>query len=113
MGAIAVGDRLRPGQRVQFHLRDARTSATDLEGLLQRYQCQSATAHAPAGALMFSCMGRGEGLYDQANFDSGLFAQYLPGVPLGGFFCGGEIGPVGQTTFLHGFTSVFGICRQP
>jgi small ligand-binding sensory domain FIST len=113
MGAIAVGDRLRPGQRVQFHLRDARTSAADLENLLERYQRQLAASPAPAGALMFACMGRGEGLYDQANFDSGLFAQYLPGVTLGGFFCGGEIGPVGKTTFLHGFTSVFGICRRP
>jgi small ligand-binding sensory domain FIST len=113
MGAIAVGDRLRPGQRVQFHLRDARTSAIDLENLLQRYQRQAPATTTAEGALMFSCMGRGEGLYDQTNFDSGLFAQYLPGVPLGGFFCGGEIGPVGQTTFLHGFTSVFGICRQP
>ncbi|PSR19773.1 hypothetical protein C8255_00800 [filamentous cyanobacterium CCP3] len=113
MGAIAVGDRLRPGQRVQFHLRDAHTSAIDLENLLQRYQRQVTAATTTAGALMFACAGRGEGLYDQANFDSSLFAQYLPGLPLGGFFCGGEIGPVGQTTFLHGFTSVFGICRQP
>ncbi|PSN16941.1 hypothetical protein C7293_00315 [filamentous cyanobacterium CCT1] len=113
MGAIAVGDRLRPGQRVQFHLRDAHTSAIDLENLLQRYQRQVSASTTAAGALMFACAGRGEGLYDQANFDSSLFAQYLPGLPLGGFFCGGEIGPVGQTTFLHGFTSVFGICRQP
>lgn len=113
MGAIAVGDRLRPGQRVQFHLRDAHTSAIDLENLLQRYQRQAPASTTIAGALMFACAGRGEGLYDQANFDSSLFAQYLPGLPLGGFFCGGEIGPVGQTTFLHGFTSVFGICRQP
>ena len=113
MGAIAVGDRLRPGQRVQFHLRDAHTSAIDLENLLQRYQRQASASTTIAGALMFACAGRGERLYDQANFDSSLFAQYLPGLPLGGFFCGGEIGPVGQTTFLHGFTSVFGICRQP
>lgn len=113
MGAIAVGDRLRPGQRVQFYLRDAHTSASDLENLLQRYQPQAPASSTPAGALMFACAGRGQGLYDQANFDSSLFARYLPGLPLGGFFCGGEIGPVGQTTFLHGFTSVFGICRQP
>ena len=112
VGAIAVGDRLRPGQRVRFHLRDARTSAADLEHLLQNYPRQSLGRPSPTGALMFSCMGRGEGLYDQVNFDSGLFAQYLPEIPLGGFFCGGEIGPVGQTTFLHGFTSVFAICRQ-
>ena len=114
VGAIAVGDRLRPGQRVQFHLRDAQTSADDLKTLLQRYQKQaSITASAPVGALMFACMGRGEGLYGERNFDSGLFADHLGPVPLSGFFCGGEIGPIGKTTFLHGFTSVFGICRQP
>ncbi len=113
VGAIAVGDRLRPGQRVRFHLRDAHTSAEDLDQLLGQYQTQMAAGHAPAGALMFTCMGRGEGLYQQANFDSGLFYQHLGPVPLSGFFCGGEIGPVGKTTFLHGYTSVFGICRQP
>ena len=29
----------------------------------------------------------------------------------GRFFCNGEIGPVGGTTFLHGYTSSFGIFR--
>jgi small ligand-binding sensory domain FIST len=114
VGAIAVGDRLRPGQRVQFHLRDANTSAEDLKTLLQRYQVQSSiTASSPVGALMFSCMGRGKGLYGESDFDSGLFFEHLGPVPLSGFFCGGEIGPIGKSTFLHGFTSVFGIFRQP
>lgn len=108
-GAIAVGDRIRPGQRIQFHLRDAAASAEDLRLLLARYAQLSHPAGA--GALMFSCMGRGEGLYQQPNFDSELFAEYLGQTPLSGFFCNGEIGPVGDTTFLHGYTSVFGICR--
>ncbi|WP_339384546.1 FIST signal transduction protein [Oscillatoria sp. FACHB-1407] len=118
-GAIAIGDRVRPGQRIQFHLRDAHTSAEDLEMLLKRYDNQlllgadSPTQASPAGALMFSCMGRGEGLYGKANFDSQLFNRYLKNIPLSGFFCGGEIGPVGDATFLHGYTSVFGICHQP
>ena len=111
-GAIAVGDRLRPGQRIQFHLRDAQTSADDLEYLLGRYQKQT-TTHQAVGALMFSCLGRGEELYGKPNFDSQMFSRYLNNVPLGGFFCGGEIGPVGGNTFLHGYTTVFGICRQP
>ena len=111
VGAIAIGDRIRPGQRIQFHLRDAQTSAEDLEVLLQRYQKE--TSHQPSaiGALMFSCMGRGEGLYGEPNFDTQLFAQYLDRVPVSGFFCGGEIGPVGNSTFLHGYTSVFGIVK--
>jgi small ligand-binding sensory domain FIST len=114
-GAIAIGDRVRPGQRIQFHLRDATTSAEDLELLLQRYQLQmtDTAAATKAGALMFSCLGRGAGLYGQPNFDSQLFGRYLKQVPLSGFFCNGEIGPVGGSTFLHGYTSVFGICRQP
>lgn len=112
MGAIAIGDRVRPGQRIQFHLRDAHTSAEDLELLLQKYR-ESQDGTSAAGALMFSCLGRGEGLYGEPDFDSRLFHRYLEDVSLSGFFCNGEIGPVAGTTFLHGYTSVFGICRQP
>jgi len=111
-GAMAIGDRVRSGQRIQFHLRDAETSADDLETLLKRYQAQGSNAASPVGALMFSCVGRGEGLYGEPNFDSHLFNRYIRDIPLSGFFCGGEIGPVGNSTFLHGYTSVFGICRD-
>jgi small ligand-binding sensory domain FIST len=113
VGAIAIGDRIRPGQRIQFHLRDAETSADDLEVLLQRYQIGAGSAPSAIGALIFSCMGRGEALYGEPNFDSQLFSEYFDHIPLSGFFCSGEIGPVGDTTFLHGYTSVFAICRQP
>jgi small ligand-binding sensory domain FIST len=109
MGALAIGDRIRPGQRIQFHLRDAETSAEDLEVLLNRYVQQGLPM--PAGALMFSCLGRGEALYGEPNFDSELFTDYVGEVPMAGFFCSGEIGPVGGSTFLHGYTSVFGIFR--
>ncbi|MEM6867399.1 MAG: FIST N-terminal domain-containing protein [Cyanobacteria bacterium P01_C01_bin.121] len=120
-GAIAVADKIRPGMRVQFHMRDAQTSEEDLEGMLRRYRIErlenklesEGTNASPVGALLFSCTGRGEGLYDEPNFDSDLFEEYLGPLPVGGFFCNGEIGPVGSTTFLHGFTSVFGICCQP
>jgi small ligand-binding sensory domain FIST len=109
-GAIAIGDRVRSGQRIQFHLRDARTSAEDLEMLLSGYRTK--TQNAPvAGALMFSCLGRGESLYNKPNFDSQLFRSYFNDTPLGGFFCNGEIGPVGGSTFLHGYTSAFAIFR--
>jgi small ligand-binding sensory domain FIST len=110
-GAIAIGDLIRPGQRLQFHLRDAEASAEDLEFLLDKYHKQKSTSSEIA-ALMFSCVGRGEGLYGKPNFDSALFRRYFQNIPLGGFFCSGEIGPVGGNTFLHGYTSVFGICRQ-
>lgn len=111
-GAIAVGDRIRPGQRLQFHLRDARTSAEDLDLLLSQYKKIQDEDSELLGVLMFSCLGRGERLYGKPNFDSQLLRQYLPNIPVGGFFCNGEIGPVGDNTFLHGYTSAFGLFRQ-
>jgi small ligand-binding sensory domain FIST len=111
-GAIAVGDRIRPGQRIQFHLRDAQTSAEDLEMLLLAYENEQTKSDPPVGALMFSCLGRGEGLYGKPNFDSELFVSHINSIPLGGFFCNGEIGPVGGKTFLHGYTSAFAIIRE-
>ncbi|MDJ0715548.1 MAG: FIST C-terminal domain-containing protein [Prochloraceae cyanobacterium] len=111
-GAIAIGDRIRPGQRIQFHLRDAETSAEDLDLLLKSYQQEQTLVASPAGALIFSCLGRGQRLYGKPNFDSKLFSSYLGNTPLGGFFCNGEIGPVGSRTFLHGYTSAFAIVKQ-
>jgi small ligand-binding sensory domain FIST len=111
VGAIAIGERVRPGQRIQFHLRDARTSEEDLELLLSRYQMEGDRTTEVVGALMFSCLGRGEGLYGKPDFDSQLFHRYMNNIHLCGFFCNGEIGPVSGSTFLHGYTSVFGICR--
>jgi small ligand-binding sensory domain FIST len=111
IGAIAVGDRIRPGQRVQFHLRDAETSAEDLEQLLVHYRRSVQGQSHPAGALLFDCLGRGENFYSQPNFDTQLFQQYLATTPIGGFFCAGEIGPIGGATFLHGYTAAFGLFR--
>lgn len=114
-GAIAVGNRVRPGQRLQFHLRDARASAQDLELLLENNTKALSvvpSASSAVGAFMFSCLGRGKGLYGEADFDARLFNRYFPNIPVSGCFCNGEIGPVGNSTFLHGYTSVFGICRQ-
>lgn len=113
-GAIAISDRIRAGQRLQFHLREAQASSQDLEILLQEYQNENENTSqpSPVGALMFTCLGRGIGLYGQPNFDSQLFSRYFHDIPLGGCFCGGEIGPVSGRTFLHGYTSVFAICRS-
>jgi len=107
-GALAVGALLREGMVVQFHLRDAATSAADLDELLGRHRT---AAPAPRGSLLFSCLGRGVHLYGRPDHDTGLFRRHLGDVPLGGFFCNGEIGPVQGTTFLHGYTSAFGLFR--
>jgi small ligand-binding sensory domain FIST len=103
--ALVVGTQVQENQVVQFHLRDAKTSADDLIHLLARYR------EEPAGSLLFSCLGRGQHLYGRPDHDTDVFRAALGDVALGGFFCNGEIGPVQGRTFLHGYTSAFGLFR--
>ena len=109
-GGLAIGELLKEGQLVQFHLRDAQTSTDDLIQVLERYAVDNRENQAQ-GALLFSCLGRGQYLYGRPNHDTEVFQDKLGSVPIGGFFCNGEIGPVSGTTFLHGYTSSFGIFR--
>ncbi len=104
---LYVGEELRRGRRVRFHVRDRVTSAEDLDRTLEAALSEDATA--PAAALLFSCLGRGTHLYGTPDHDTLAFRERVGQVPLGGFFCSGEIGPVGGTTHLHGFTSAFGL----
>jgi len=107
-GAIAVGEKLEDGQLIQFHVRDADSSAADLDLMLSRF-AEGNLARNARGALLFSCLGRGMHLYGHQDHDTNRFQEYISDVPLGGFFCNGEIGPVAGTTHLHGFTSSFAI----
>jgi small ligand-binding sensory domain FIST len=44
-------------------------------------------------------------MFPTPDHDAQLVSSYLGGVPLAGFFCAGELGPVGGSNFLHGFTA--------
>jgi small ligand-binding sensory domain FIST len=101
-GAVAITDRVRVGQTVQFHVRDAVSADEDLHELLRL----DASAHAnkPGGALLFTCNGRGRNLFPQPHHDATVIRQEAGPVPLAGFFAQGELGPVGGQNFIHGFT---------
>ena len=103
-GAGAVGDYMRVGQTVQFHLRDAKTANEDLHELLKQYKTKKQTT-AAHGAFVFSCNGRGINLFKEHDHDIRIIQHHLGPVPAAGFFCAGEIGPVGGINFLHGFTN--------
>ncbi|HVU62440.1 MAG TPA: FIST N-terminal domain-containing protein [Phycisphaerales bacterium] len=124
--SIAVADLLRVGQTVQFHVRDAQTAGEDLALLLDMQKLYE----PPAGVLLFTCNGRGTRLFDRPHHDAAAFARaFAPpvaaeqqakggtaigpgaGVPLAGFFCAGEIGPVGDQVFVHGQTACAAIFR--
>ena len=109
-GAIAVADQVQVGQTLQFQLRDPSTSRSELRRLLQQLG-QGHHVEPPAGCLLFNCTGRGKSLYGIAHQDVKLIQTVSGKLPIGGFFCSGEIGPVGGTNFLHGYTASLGLFR--
>jgi small ligand-binding sensory domain FIST len=104
-GALAIGEAVRVGQTLRFHVRDARSADEDLrEGLADALNGTSA-----AGALLFTCNGRGTNMFPAPDHDARAVTEALGGDALAGFFCAGEIGPVGGKPFLHGFTATLAI----
>jgi small ligand-binding sensory domain FIST len=96
-GSITVGDQVEIGQTLQFQVRDRAAADEDLRALLD--------AHDAAGALLFTCNGRGRHLFGIPDHDAGTVAELLGPLATAGAFCAGELGPVGGRNFLHGFTA--------
>jgi small ligand-binding sensory domain FIST len=108
-GALALGDSLRVGQTVRFFVRDATSADADL-----RQELGGALRWGrPAGALLFTCNGRGTNMFPEPDHDARIVTETLGTQALAGFFCGGEIGPVGGKAFLHGFTATLAVFLEP
>ena len=109
-GRIGINAKVGNNQQIQFHVRDAAAAAFELESLLLQYQQQEMDSNA-SGAVMFSCLGRGSYFFGQKNHDLEMLDRHLGPMPVAGFFCNGELGPVHRRTWVHGYTTVFGLFR--
>lgn len=110
-GALAVGALPRAGQTIQFQRRDAAASTEDMTHLLQRTRA-SLNKREVFGACLCSCNGRGARLFGVPSHDAGHVQKEFGPVGLAGFFCNGEIGPVGDKNFLHGYTASLALFVQ-
>ncbi len=111
-GSLAIGELVREGQTVQFHIRDRETASEDLSALLET-QARAPQGLVPEAALLFSCNGRGRRLFGRPHHDVTLVRSHLGEVSVAGFFAQGEVGPVGGGNFLHGFTASLAIFCRP
>src|SRR5690348_8092329 len=103
-GSIAVGAFPRTGQTMQFQRRSAAAAMEDMDELLG-HAAKQLNDFPVYGACLCSCNGRGQGLFGRPNHDAKCVQDQLGPVGLAGFFCNGEIGPIGEKNFLHGFTA--------
>ncbi|HKE78754.1 MAG TPA: FIST N-terminal domain-containing protein [Solirubrobacteraceae bacterium] len=107
-GTLTVGAPVREGTVVRLHARDAASADRDLRAALGLRR-EALGGGAPAGALVFSCNGRGEAMFGMPDHDAQTLDEELAGAPAAGFFAAGEIGPVGGDSFLHGFTATVAV----
>lgn len=103
-GAIAVGAFPRAGQTIQFQRRSPAAASEDMDELLKRARTEL-KGRPVYGACLCSCSGRGQGLFKEPNHDARAVQSKFGPIGLAGFFCNGEIGPVGSKNFLHGYTA--------
>jgi small ligand-binding sensory domain FIST len=87
------------GRTVQFQVRDADTASDHLRSVLAG--AYDADVDPPAGALLFSCTGRGADFFTSSDHDPRAVRAAWGGLPVAGFFAAGEIGPVGGRIHLH------------
>jgi small ligand-binding sensory domain FIST len=106
-GSITVGERVRVGQTVRLQVRDGDSADEDLREALDRKRQE--LSGPPAGALLFTCNGRGSHMFGRPDHDAVALDEAFAGAPAAGFFCAGEIGPVGDRNFLHGFTATVAV----
>jgi small ligand-binding sensory domain FIST len=102
-GAVAVAERVRVGQTLQFQIRDAEASRQDLRDMLDEL-AERLHGRRPAFGCYFDCAGRGRGLYGVPDHDVRLIRERLGEFPLVGFFGNGEFAPIGRRNFFHNYT---------
>jgi small ligand-binding sensory domain FIST len=107
-GTLTVGARVHEGTVVRLHARDAVSADRDLRAALGLRR-EALGGGTPAGALVFTCNGRGEAMFGTPDHDAITLDEELAGAPAAGFFAAGEIGPVGGDPFLHGFTATVAV----
>jgi small ligand-binding sensory domain FIST len=102
-GAVALAERVRVGQTLQFQIRDAEASRQDLRDMLDEL-AERLHGRRPAFGCYFDCAGRGRGLYGVPDHDVSLIRERLGEFPLVGFFGNGEFAPIGRRNFFHNYT---------
>jgi len=103
-GVLAVAALPRAGQTVQFHRRDPAAATEDMDELLNRAR-HNLAGRTVYGSCLCCCNGRGVNFFNAPDHDAAMIQKQLGPFGLAGFFCNGELGPIGDKNFLHSYTA--------
>ena len=105
-GAVAISDHVQEGLEIRFHARDRHSASQEYADVLG---LASGLYPEANGGLLFTCTGRGEGLFGRSSHDAGMTRTYFPEMAIAGMFAAGEIGSVCGQPFIHGFSASLGL----
>jgi small ligand-binding sensory domain FIST len=105
-GTVELAAYPRVGQTFQFQLRDAAAAGEELEHQLAM---KAREGIRPFACAAFLCRGRGASLFGRPNHDAEAIGRHFGALPIAGLFCNGEVGPAGQSNFVHGYTAAVGL----
>lgn len=124
-GGIAVAQKIRPGQRVRFFVKEVDTALKTLDATMQKYKrvelANSLVGYSnpPFGALVFVDSLRGRALFREPAMETRNLTSFAPGVPVTGFFGGGQIGPchsgedgLNTPSVLHNAANLIALVRR-
>lgn len=124
-GGIAVAGKIRPGQRVKFFVKEAKTAEDNLDATMQKYKrielANSLVGYSnpPFGAMVFVDSGRGRSLFREQSMETRNLSSFARGVPVAGFFGGGQIGPcrtgedgLNSPSVLHNGANLIALVRR-
>ncbi|MEK9691600.1 MAG: FIST N-terminal domain-containing protein [Rhodospirillaceae bacterium] len=98
--SIAVGQHLKPGDRMMFVRRDGASAIADLKRMVSDLKLRA--SGAPKAAFYFSCVARGPNLFGRGSVELKTIQGILGERSLIGFFANGEI----SNNRLYGYTGV-------
>ena len=86
-------------------MREREAAKKDLVRTLDRV-CSAEAGGDYRFGLYFNCLARGRALYREPGIDAAEIRRALPNVPILGFFCNAEIGPLKGENQLFTYTGV-------
>ncbi len=110
-GAIAVSESVSEGQLIQFHLRNSSSADKEIQEIVLDLHKRT-REQPPAFGMYFNCLGRGKGLYGEANHDIQIIKEKFPDLPGIGFFGNAEFAPIGGRNFAHAYTGALVLCSE-